>query len=119
MKVKLLAVALATSTLFLASTSFANMPPKPAKCPGASAIPAVKFDAAQMNQQDGSWIVGTIHSKYDTKDTWTFALVGIQAKNESDARTLANKAVKSLSFIGGPIANDQYQVWGCLYQSQT
>jgi hypothetical protein len=115
MKLNMFASAL-TIALFTISTSHAAMPPKPEKCPGATTFQNVAFDAAQKDNQ-GNWVAGVMSNKYDTKDTWTFVVAKIKATSESDAIAKATASLKTVKFIYGPLPNEEYNIWGCVYST--
>jgi hypothetical protein len=90
------------------------MPPKPAKCPGASSIASFGVDVVESDK-DGTWVAGVLSNNYDTQNAWTFALGKISARNANEARDKAMDSLGSLSFRYGPVAVEQYNVWACLY----
>ena len=114
MKLKFMARTLLPFAILVSQASFATMPPKPAKCPDASAIRSVGIELVQRDN-DGTWVGGVQANKYQTNDLWTFIVGKIPANNETDARTKALKSLNSLRFIQGPFANPQYNVWVCIF----
>ena len=114
MKVKLLASIVTTAVLAVSSAN--AMPPKPAKCPGATALQSVSLQLAERDN-DGLWVVGVMSNVYDTKDKWTFVLAKIPAASDKDAKTHAAEAMKTLKFAQGPIPVEQYGVWACAYSN--
>jgi hypothetical protein len=112
MNIKLVTSVL-TAALFALNTANA-MPPKPAKCPDPSAIANVGFDVVEKDNQ-GTWVAGVMSNPFNTQDNWTFVVGKIKATSQSDARAKATASLKTLKFIQGPIAIEQYNVWGCAY----
>src|SRR5438105_9087926 len=101
---KKLLIATSLSLALIASqTSLADMPPKPAKCPGVSSLQGTKFELVQQDK-DGTWVTAVLHDNYDTSDAWTFIMGKITANGENAAMKKANNALKSLSFQAGPVA---------------
>lgn len=111
---KNLVIATSLSLALIASTSALAMPPKPAKCPGVSALQTTKFELAQQDK-DGTWVAGSLHNNYDTTDAWTFVMGKINATDETDAVTKAEAALSTLTFQTGPVAIEQYGLWACGY----
>lgn len=112
MKIKLL---IAATALAFTSNAFA-LPPKPAKCPGVEAIRAGGLSKEIVEQdRDGTWLVALIKSNYDTKDSWSFVVGKIQAKDRADAFKKASASLASLTFRQGPIPVTQIKRWACMY----
>ncbi len=97
---KKLLLVTAVSLSLIASTSILAANSKPTACPGVSTIQGVKFDMAR--EVNGKWGVGVTRNKFDTDTAWSFRIEGIPAKDSDHAYYIANQAVKTLGFVGGP-----------------
>ena|SRR3990167_4594069 len=115
MKSKLLLVA---TSLLAFSTAVHAFPTKPAKCPSVASIAAVGLNKNVVEQdKDGLWVVGMMKHNYDTRDTWTFVVGKINAKNKNDAFQKASASLAGLSFAQGPVAVERINRWACGYNS--
>lgn len=94
---------------------FADMPPKPEACPQVQAIKSVGFSLSPHNDK-GYYVVGQF-DQYNTKETWLFAIPNIQATSDSDALSIAYKALDTLSSVSTPLAVESKNVWACMYQT--
>lgn len=72
-------------------------------CPSIGAIQNAGFDLVGKMNKPGVWGALEKKNKYDTQDQWTFALLNVQADNESDAMAKAKIALSTLSFSRGPV----------------
>jgi hypothetical protein len=116
MERKFFSSALLSLALIFVQNAYADMPPKPAKCPSATSIASVGIELVEKDQ-NGTWAAGVLSNTYNTNDKWTFAVGPIVASNSSEARGKAIESLSSLSFNRGPIAVEQYNVWACLYRT--
>lgn len=116
MQIKLFSAALLSVAFMFTQAAHANMPPKPDRCPGASAIKSAGIEVV-MQSGNGTWVAGIEANKYDTADAWTFAVGEIPASSEEDARAKAIESLRNLQFKLGPVPVAQYNVWACLYQT--
>ncbi len=88
----------------------------PEKCPGESAIAAVGIESV-ANIVGSIWAAGVMSNNYDTTDAWSFAVAGIYASDEDEAREKATESLSSLQYVAGPISIPIVDAWGCLYQT--
>lgn len=114
MKNLLLAMTLPIS-LFVSAQAM-SAPMEPAHCPDVSSIQAAGLKGLMEEFEPGKWAVGTTNQKYDTVDSWLFAII-LEANSADEAYAKAAKALPSLQFILGPIDLGDAVHWGCFYDT--
>ncbi len=67
--------------------------------------------------EENVWAAGVLRNNYDTQDTWTFVMDGLDAKDSADALIVANSALKGLSFKQGPVEIEEFGMWLCEYNT--
>lgn len=110
MKFKLLSIA--AIALFTHQVFAGNNAVEPTTCPSVSAISAAGVNVA-IDSGIVGWVAMNTNNNFQTEQEWSFTLIGLAAKDESDALLQANKALSSLSLYEGPSKNENE--WGCAY----
>lgn len=109
---------LAALMVIITCTANAAMPPRPAKCPAPETIAAQGVESAYFDD-DSHKYSAVVFSDFDTSDDWAFVIGDIKASSSDDAVIKANTALQSLRLrTRKPQANQQYQVWYCLYTTK-
>jgi hypothetical protein len=116
MKFKPLSLMLA---LFLTQSAFAaTQINQPEACPGINMLQSVGVNMAALNSE-GGWTSVHLKNNYNTPETWSFIVVGIDAKNETEALTKANTSLTWLDYLGGPGEGGIFGdgKWSCIYKA--
>ena len=95
------------------SLAYAEIPPRPASCPGVASIQQTPFLASEQ-EKNGKYMAVQI-SSYDTYNAWGFVIGEIVASSKEDALNKANSVIYTLHFNSGPSYFDKQNEWVCLY----
>jgi hypothetical protein len=98
----------------LCSQLFAEMPPRPARCPNVAIIKAAGLAYAELDE--GEYTTYQIHN-YGTANIWAFGLTGIHANSNQEALSIGYQALISLNGNPTPIPITSENVWACVYSN--
>ncbi|KTD38551.1 hemin binding protein [Legionella nautarum] len=96
------------------SQIFAEMPPRPDRCPKAAVIKATGLAYAELDE--GEYTTYQIHN-YGTANIWAFGLTGIHANSNQEALSIGYQALISLTGNPTPIPVTSENVWACVYSN--
>jgi hypothetical protein len=108
---------LTLTTLLLTNLAFADLPPKPIKCPTATVIAQTGVDPEAKQDLKGQWYANSLHQRYDTEDNWDFIIGFIIATDKNDAYKKATAALSTLNLTRGPFYSPR-RGWTCLYSTE-
>lgn len=105
-----------TSVLLLLITPAINAQSSFKKCPDVSVIQgaASNFTVKKYDENYNVWYAYQ-NNKFDTKDTWTFMIAEVHAKNEYEARKKFMVSLVGLRFVKG--ANGENGSVLCYYNA--
>jgi hypothetical protein len=98
----------------LCQTTFAAMPPKPAKCPTASDLQSAIFFFAQKPDDAPGYIAMTM-GNFNTQDQWAVMMAFLQTDDILGAILEANTVKSNISGNPRPIPVEDQNVWVCPY----
>lgn len=109
-----LRIFLSICILSISQWAFAEMPPKPEKCPDVAELQKVPFFMAQKPEGMPGYGAITM-SKYKTNDAWVFIMGFIDAPNFFEAITIANGNLPNIAGEPEPVPFEDQEVWVCPY----
>ena len=114
----LLSMSCMTAMLLISATVSAGSEPKPAACPAASAIVSAGISMVDRDDQDNTFVVGTVNS-YGTSTTWGFGIVlpYADAATPDIALGVARAVLPTLSGNPSPVFDQEPDgsAWVCIY----
>ncbi|KTC86057.1 MULTISPECIES: DUF4949 domain-containing protein [Legionella] len=98
----------------LFSQVFAEMPPRPDRCPSAAVIKSAGLAYAELDE--GEYTAYQFHN-YGTSNIWAFGMTGIHASSTQEALAIGYQALISLNGNPAPIPVTTENVWACVYSN--